>query len=131
MDRAQVVLRCNQLGSSLADNTLALQTNLACVPTDLLRHSLQTRCLIRHVEVQYTCLYAAKTQSWFTTNTGLLCVRTPFVIEESCKEVHTAFLIPQSITVALLARLTDTLPSNNYSDRILANKESIADYHLG
>jgi hypothetical protein len=63
----------------------------------------------------------------------MLCyfVRTPFVIEESCKEVHMTFSMPQSIVVALLVELTDALTSNNYSDSIIvANKENIADYYL-
>ncbi len=56
--------------------------------------------------------------------------RTPFVIDESCKEVQTTFSMPRSIVVALLAGLTETFTSDNYSDSIIANKESIADYHL-
>jgi hypothetical protein len=57
-------------------------------------------------------------------------VCTPFVIDKSFKEVHTTFAMPQSIMVALLAQLTDTLTSGNYLDIIIANKESITDYHL-
>ena len=60
-------------------------------------------------------------------------VRTPFVIDESCKEVQTTFsMAPRSIVVALLAGLTNT-PSfsfNNYSDSIIHYKESVGDYHL-
>jgi hypothetical protein len=58
-------------------------------------------------------------------------VRTPFVIDESCKEVQTTFSMPhQSIVVALLAGLTNTPSFKKYSDSIIPNKESVADYHL-
>ena len=57
-------------------------------------------------------------------------VRTPFVIDESCKEVQQLSRCPRSITVAVLARLTETFASDNYSDSIIANKEIIADYQL-
>ena len=58
-------------------------------------------------------------------------VRITFVIDESCKEVQTTFSMPpQSIVVALLAGLTNTLSFNNYSDSIIHYKESVADYHL-
>jgi hypothetical protein len=70
--------------------------------------------------------------NWVDGSQPSLCyfVRTPFVIEESCKEVHTTFSMPQSIAVALLAGLTDALTSNNYLDSIITNKEGIAVYYL-
>jgi hypothetical protein len=65
------------------------------------------------------------------TTAALLCTHSMFVIDKSCKEVHTTFSnMPQSIAVALLAQLTDALTSDNCSDSIMANKESIAGYHL-
>jgi hypothetical protein len=77
-------------------------------------------------------MFATKSHSWFTANAALplllpyhFFVGTPFVIHE-----YTTFLMPQSIAVALLAGFTDTLTSKNYLDSIIANKESIADYHL-